>query len=82
MSVEKLTKKDTLINLYNQILQDVTVAEVQVKFFHKLSLISVDPKVSAELAQWETNHKQALERLGSVAELLEIENKAPERTIN
>lgn len=84
MTVEKFTKKDTLIKLYNQILQDATIAEVQVTFFKRLSLINPDPKISAELQQWETNFNQAKDRLVTVSELIAIEDKATqsERTIN
>ncbi len=84
MSIEKFTKKDTLLHLYNQTLQSVTIAEVQVTLFKQKSSVSLDPQVAKDLTQWRIQLDQALQNLTLIAELLKKEEEAidPERTLN
>lgn len=81
--IEKLTRKDTLINLHNQVLQDLAIAEINVKVFGDAALLNPDPELNKNLGMWQFNLDKAKKTLNAVITLLETETAtSPERTLN
>ncbi len=77
MAVEKLTKTDALLMIYNQLIQQLAATQLDEKVMRKMQLISVtmNPELSKALTSTQDTIAKLKNTLVSLEDMLDAETK-------